>query len=504
MTKRTMTFAQSLEGIECLHKAGNLETTISGLSHDSRKISEQELFIALSGQQYNGQEFIAKAIAGGASAIVAEQFIEDCPLPQATVKDSRLALSKIASNFYANPSDELLTVGITGTNGKTSLAILIQQILNSALRPSARIGTLGHDLGNGQQQALHTTPESNSLQKFLRQALDNGQQAAVIEVSSHALQLNRVANCFFDLAIFTNLTRDHLDFHQKMEDYFNAKRKLFAQLKPSSRINSIINLDDPYGQRLAQTMTNKRYLFGRQRGDFNLAKAKSDNQGQQLIINTPQGELAINSPLVGDFQQQNILAAVAAAVALKIDPQKIKEGIENVKNIPGRLEKINNHKNIEVYVDYAHTPAALTNILRTMRKICRGRLITIFGCGGDRDQGKRPLMAKAVAKDSDLVLITSDNPRSEQPEKIIQQIKAGLPETINPLNREELKDAGSGYFAEADRRQAIALGLSICRPKDTLIVAGKGHETYQEINGQRFDFDDRQIIKEISGGVDNA
>jgi UDP-N-acetylmuramoyl-L-alanyl-D-glutamate--2,6-diaminopimelate ligase len=455
---------------------------INSIAYDSRKVDESCLFVAIHGYSTDGHKYLSEAVNKGAIAAIVEKASPEINIPQIVVEDSRKALAGIASQFYQPEINEMRIVGITGTNGKTTTSFLIRSILNAARLYSGLIGTIHYDIGGQLIQAWNTTPESLDLVQMMYEMYQKKQRGCVLEASSHGLALHRLDGIEFDLAVFTNLSQDHLDFHADFEDYYQAKKSLFSKLKPGGC--AIINTDNPYGQRLFNEIDTNKIEF-KERGEAKVTAThwESSLNGVTLLAQTPKGQINIISPLIGNFNIENILAAISAGIALDIDLSTIKRGIESVSRVQGRLEPVPVGLDMNVIVDYCHTPDALEKALLVLEKMTEKELWVVFGCGGDRDKMKRPLMGKIATQIADRVIITSDNPRSEPPESIINDIKAGI-------------NGNKKVDVEVNRRDAIQLALKNASAGDTILVAGKGHENYQEINGIKYPFDDRQVIKE--------
>lgn len=464
---------------------------VRGLSYDSRKIQAGDLFVAVVGHKLDGHNFVGEAKAKGAAAVMVERFLPGLDLPQVVVQDTRLALGLAAANFFGHPSRKLKVIGVTGTNGKTTTTYLIKSILEQAGFKVGLIGTIQVLLGNEAMESQRTTPESLDLQRLLAQMAAEGCEYVVMEVSSHALELHRTAGMSFAGAVFTNLSQDHLDFHPSMEDYFAAKAKLFVGLNGPAAIN----VDDPWGAKLAEQVVGQVNSFGIETGAcYRGRKIKLEKTGVSYILESKEGQIAVRLQLMGLFNVYNSLGAVAVCAGLGIPLDVIKTGLERVSGVPGRFERIDNSHGLNVVVDYAHTPHGLENILRSARPLApNGRIILVFGAGGDRDRGKRPLMGAVAAELADVVIITSDNPRSEDPVAICSSIEQGL----------LMKNPQTTYEVVVDRRQAIRRAVAMASPSDLVIIAGKGHETYQEFAQGRIHFDDgeevRAAIKELKG-----
>lgn len=482
---------------------------IRGLFCDSRKVQPGGLFFALRGGAADGHRFIDDAIRQGAAAVVLEDpaYIS-ASLPCVLVKDARHSMSQMATAFYGDPTAGVPLVGITGTNGKTTTSYIIESIMECAGIPAAVLGTVSYRFGDMVLPATHTTPESLDLQGVLRQMVDHGASGIVMEVSSHALEQKRVDGCKFDVGVFTNLTRDHLDYHGTMENYFRSKLRLFSDLllpteiKPYRR--AVVNMDDESGGMFANGAACPVVTYGIEcRGDVRVEEMTSSVNGISGRLVTPAGSGRFSSRLVGRFNLYNILAAAAAGFSLKLPIERIIAGIEGHRTVPGRLERVNNSRGIAVFVDYAHTGDALDNVLKTLTDLKTGRIITVFGCGGDRDRGKRPVMGEIAGRMSDLAVITSDNPRTEPPETILAEIRAGvLPLRIKEYTVEELKSGFSvkGFTTVPDRREAIRLAIGQAKEGDIVLLAGKGHEDYQIIGTTKHHFDDREEAAAALGG----
>jgi UDP-N-acetylmuramoyl-L-alanyl-D-glutamate--2,6-diaminopimelate ligase len=465
----------------------NPNPTITGVAYDSRTVEPGSVFVALKGIHADGTAFVRQALDRGAVAIVSEPgAFAEVPVPWAVVQDARLALALMAAAFFRHPSTEMQVVGITGTNGKTTTAYLLSSIFEAAGVRCGVLGTVAYKIGDELREATRTTPEAPDVQRLLREMVDRGCGACAMEVSSHALALRRVDGTSFAAAVFTNLTRDHLDFHEDMEHYFQAKRRLFEML-PRDR-PSLLNLDDPRGPSLASIAGRPVTFAIRRPADITPSPLSFSLAGLTFDVRTPRGTLHLRSKLVGRPNVYNILAAVAAGVALDVPFNAIEQGIEALDGVPGRFQIVSSGKDgVTVVVDYAHTDDALRNLLETARPLARGRLITVFGCGGDRDRTKRPLMGAVAGRLSDLIIVTSDNPRSEDPGRIMEEIQRG----ITPDTRRE-----SGQLLSiADRREAIEKAIELAKPDDVVLVAGKGHEKYQEIGAQVLPFDDVAVAR---------
>ena len=462
------------------------------LAYDSRKVEPGTLFFCVPGEKVDGHEFGGAAVEAGAGALVVERELE-VDVPQVVVADARAAMASLAARFFGDPTAELGVAGITGTNGKTTTAFLLREILEAAGVRCGLLGTVKQVVGGVDEEVERTTPEAIELQRTFRRMRDGGDAACAMEVSSHALTLHRADAIDFDVALFTNLTQDHLDFHADMEDYFRAKRLLF-EMQPRA---AIVNVDDPYGRRLADEFDCVTFSARGAEADLIASEVRLGAAGTEFTVQGPTGrkrtqidrirpvggKLEVRTALVGEFNLANALGALAAAVAMGVDVEAAAAGLAQAAPPPGRLEPIAEGQPFSVLVDYAHTPDSLENVLRAAREMTDGRVISVFGAGGDRDRGKRPLMGRAGAELSDLAIVTSDNPRSEDPEAIVAEVAAG---------------AGGGEVeTEVDRRTAIARAIAAAGPGDVVVIAGKGHEQGQEFeHGRKIPFDDRDVARE--------
>ena len=468
---------------------------VSGVAYDSRRVTNGTVFVALRGLQADGATFAKDAITRGAAAIVAE--IPPPPnvaVPWIQVCDARLALAALAAEYWGHPSEQLTLVGITGTNGKTTTSYVLASIFEAAGVQCGRIGTVGYRIGDSEREAARTTPEAPELQQMLRDMVSRGSGACVMEVSSHALVLKRADHLRFSAAIFTNLTRDHLDFHADMEEYGRAKLRLF-ELLPDEAIG-VTNLDDPRGATFAAAVRRPVTYAIDAPADVRPVGLSVSLDGLEFDVRTPRGALHVRSRLVGRPNAYNILAALSTAMALDVPFGAIEAGISGLESVPGRFQLVSDPiDDVRVVVDYAHTDDALKNLLETARSLASTRVITVFGCGGDRDRTKRPLMGAVAARLSDLVVITSDNPRSENPAAIIDEVKRGI---VLPADRRPSNSAGpksTPYLAIADRREAIDRAVNEAQPGDLVLIAGKGHEKYQVIGERVLPFDDVEVAR---------
>jgi UDP-N-acetylmuramoyl-L-alanyl-D-glutamate--2,6-diaminopimelate ligase len=484
---------------------GDPDTRVTGVTHDSRKVKQGTLFVALVGETADGHDFIGRAMEAGAGAIMAmtEPGDEFAGVSWIRVADTRLALGQAAALVYGHPTTKLNLVGITGTNGKTTLTFLLEAILKAAGFCTGVVGTISHRWAGTDHAAVNTTPEASDLQHMFAIMVQDGVTHALMEVSSHGLHRGRLEGCDFDIAVFTNLTQDHLDYHGNLEEYYLAKKSLFSRLLPASRKThptAVVNLDDPYGERLKFEINSVSWTsFGTEPCcDIHPLDSTLARDGMSATIQTGRGPISITSGLTGSFNLSNIMAAIAVAERLDIAVEAVRTGIEMVRTVPGRLERVASDQG-SIFVDYAHTPNALKNVLDALRLIRKARIITVMGCGGDRDKTKRPIMGKEAAVGSDFVVVTSDNPRTEDPLAIIRHVEEGVRDYgFLPYGEESngtpLK-AGC-YRVLPDRRDAIAWAVRHLGSEDILLIAGKGHETYQEINGIRHPFDDREVVLE--------
>jgi UDP-N-acetylmuramoyl-L-alanyl-D-glutamate--2,6-diaminopimelate ligase len=474
--------AADLAGAE-LH--GDPSVEITRVTHDSRACDEGSLFVAIRGLAADGNDFIAAARGKGAAAVVSEEPPQG-DVPWVRVPDAREALALFSADVLDHPGRKLDLVGVTGTNGKTTTAYMIDSALREAGDTVGLMGTVEYRIGDRVAEAVRTTPEASDLQSYLRQMVDEGCRRAVLEVSSHSLALKRVHGLEFEVAVFTNLSRDHLDFHGDMDSYFAAKRVLFdSLLREDGR--AVINVDDDHGAELARTTTRAVSTCSLSPGaDFTAEDVSLSLDGTRFRARTPAGVFEVQTPLLGRFNVLNALGAFGCALALGVPPDAVQRGIASLKGVPGRIERVDVGQDFTVLVDYAHTDDALKNLLETVRELNPRRLITVFGCGGDRDRSKRPLMGAVAARLSDVVILTSDNPRSEPPEAIIEEVRRG----ILPGRAEETQ-------VIVDRREAIARALELGREGVVIVIAGKGHETYQVLRDRKVPFDDRQVARDM-------
>ena len=507
-----------IEGLEIAGATGDLDVPVSGVCYDSRQAVKGSLFVCIPGTHVDGHDFIDDAVSRGAVAIVGQTGM---PAGLSTgfvrVRDPRAALAAIAANYYDHPAAGLDLIGITGTNGKTTTSLLIESILRCNGSNPGVLGTLAYRWGGHEIPSPMTTPESLDLQRIFSGMLRDGVTHVVMEVSSHALALGRITGCTFRTGVFTNLSQDHLDFHATMEGYFAAKKLLFSSYLDPHLSSAVINEDDDYGKRIVENGTRAakiiRYSCRVSSGAARIEsgansvlvkEVRFSPAGISAKVQTPLGVIRVDSPLMGRLNLYNIVAAVSAAVSLDIAPGAVEEGIRALSHVDGRLERaaIPERCGFQVIVDYAHTPDAMEKALACLREMTENRLIAVFGCGGDRDRGKRPIMGRVGAERADVVIITSDNPRTERPEDILDEIEEGVKGTgIFALGPGEGPSASRGYIREGDRRKAIELALALAGPGDIVFIGGKGHETYQIVGTRRYSFDDRLVVKEYFEGL---
>lgn len=478
----------------------NPQKDVTGLTNDSREVKPGYVYVAIRGHAVDGHRYIPQVCRQGAIALIVE---DAATVPKTydgavvVVPDTRVALDELASHFHGRPADHMFCVGVTGTNGKTSTTYMIEAVLEKYGWKTGVLGTINHHFGGHVWESQLTTPDPLTLHKRLSEFRALGGEAAAFEVSSHALAQKRVDDLPFDAAVFTNLTRDHLDYHKSMDEYFAAKERLFREVLGASRksqVWAVINADDPAGRKLQVTDRAKVWTYGQGAADFRFLIREQDFGGTRFTLKTPRGEAEIHLPLPGLHNVYNATAAIAVGLAADASLATCSEALANFRGVPGRLQKVPNDKGVHVFVDYAHTDDALKVVLAALGEVRRSaqlenRIITVFGCGGDRDKGKRPLMAQAALAGSDLVFLTSDNPRTEDPDQIIQDGVAGLaPEVLNQT-----------VFTEVDRRAAIGRALQSAQVGDVILIAGKGHETYQIVGAEKRPFSDVEVVKEWLG-----
>ncbi|MFZ3374306.1 MAG: UDP-N-acetylmuramoyl-L-alanyl-D-glutamate--2,6-diaminopimelate ligase [Chthoniobacterales bacterium] len=466
---------------------GPLDRAVESIAYDSRRVQRNGLFVALRGEKNDGHEFTGQAIEKGASVIVAEREEKNPRVTCLVVENTRSALADLAATFYGQPARRLKLAAVTGTNGKTTTTFLIKHICEKAGLRCGLIGTVRYEIGERVLPAARTTPESLDLQELLAQMANASCRAAAMEVSSHALAQERVRGLEWDVAVFTNLTQDHLDYHGTMENYFESKAKLFTQLAQQQKKRepvAVVNMDDRYGERLLDKIDKKISVitFGMGvRADFRASNYRMELGGTSYQLDARGKSYLVRVPLIGRFNVANSTAALAAANALGLNLREAVLSLGKSPQVPGRLEMVPAKRQFQVFVDYAHTPDALVNVLKILRDLEPGRLIAVFGCGGDRDRQKRPLMGRIADQNADYSIITSDNPRKEDPNAIISEIEKGF--------------GSDRYEKVAERAEAIARAIALAQPRDIILIAGKGHETYQEFADHTVPFDDIQVAR---------
>ncbi len=483
VSEKSASFEELTRAVPGARAAGDFSAQITGVAYDSRLVVPGDVFVAVVGFQADGHNFAKDAVDGGAAALVVERKIEGVSpeVPQFVASSCREALSRIGDAFYGHPSGELALIGVTGTNGKTTTAFLIDAILRASGRRTGLMGTIHYRVGDEVFEEPRTTSEGPDLQRYLRRMADAGASHTVMEVSSHGLALDRLFGCEFQAAVFTNLTQDHLDFHGDMEAYFQAKLKLFKEFSPA---NSIVNVDDAYGRRIAEEARGRVWTYAAGSGaDLGVEDLSSSSSGMRFQMLTPAGRVGVETALIGRHNLSNILAASAACLSQGLTPEEVAAGVASLENIPGRFEKVDMGQPFLVVVDYAHTEDALARVLEFARPVTEGRILTLMGCGGDRDRNKRPLMAAAALRGSDYVVMTSDNPRTEDPASILREVESGAALAPSSVGR---------WRSILDRREAIRAIVAEAREGDAVVIAGKGHETYQILGTERTPFDDRE------------
>jgi UDP-N-acetylmuramoyl-L-alanyl-D-glutamate--2,6-diaminopimelate ligase len=479
-----------LESTTPLDVNGSRDPEIEGIAYDSRQVKPGWLFVAVSGHRIDGAEFVTEALSNGAVAVVSENQLElGSGVVHVQVPRARRALAEIANAYYGDLSRQMNVVGITGTNGKTTTGFMIRDILRDGGFLPGLLGTVAYEIGERSIPASRTTPEAPDIHSMFQQMKEAGCDSVVMEVSSHAIALHRVHGIDFNTSVFTNLTQDHLDYHKDMDTYFNVKAKLFQTLEKKHDHSAVINIDDPWGRKLIDERKLQANVVSygfNERAMVCASDARLDASGTRFEVCTPWGDARVCLQLLGRFNIHNALAALAVGGLAGIDLQRMAKSLENIRAIPGRLELVSNRKGKKVFVDYAHTDDALKNVLTTLREICKGKLVVVFGCGGNRDRGKREKMGRMAAELADHSIVTSDNPRGEDPGAIAGDIIGGF-------------DDQDQFAVVLDRREAIEKGIRLTGRKDILLVAGKGHETYQEIRGTIVPFDDRETVRELIG-----
>lgn len=494
-----MTFAMMLQALQgqvgILESHGNLDVPVSAITDDSRAVGVGSVFVAVKGEQVDGHQFIPAAMKAGMAAMVTQQPTAGVSIPFARVADSRKALGLLGSRFYGEPSSQIRMIGVTGTNGKTTTTYVCKVLLEALGRQVGLIGTVAYQIGKETIPASHTTPGALELQQLLAKMVAGGCTTAVMEVSSHALAQDRTSGCEYDVAVFSNLTQDHLDFHKTMEEYFQAKLRLFTGLtethKPNKR--AIVNADDPSGSRIKQHCPAPVWTYAlKAKADLRAEDVRLSLGGTTFTAATPAGSFPIESHLVGEHNVYNLLAAIGVALHEGATPDQVRQAVTRVINVPGRFERVMAGQRFTVVVDYAHTEDALVRLLTAAQALKAGRIITVFGCGGDRDRGKRPKMGRAAVQYSDVVILTSDNPRTEDPLSILHEVEVGVTDALRQRPHVQ-------YRKVADRCEAIGVAVREARPDDMVLIAGKGHEDYQIIGTKKFHFDDREVAREAIG-----
>ena len=474
---------------------GDLPPSVTRVVADSRQAGPGDCFVAVPGFKQDARRFAADAVGRGAALVVTEGAPLDVRAPQIIVPSARLALARLAGAWYGHPSRAVTLVGITGTNGKTTTSYLVDALLRARAMRTGIIGTIQYVVGDEQLPAGQTTPEALDIQSMLARMVGAGVRGVAMEVSSHALALSRVDGLAFDVAVFTNLTQDHLDFHGTLDAYRQAKRRLFELLaaSPKPSRTAVVNADDPAGRSMVDGLDVPVLAFGVGAGaDVRAVEHESALDGIRMTVDTPRGRMRLTSPLIGGHNVMNLLGAVSTGLTLGLEPEAIARALASVAGVPGRFEQVRAGQPFLVVVDYAHTPDALERVLETARKLTRGRLGGVFGCGGDRDRGTRPIMGGIAARLADHAWVTSDNPRTEGPEAIIDEVIVGV---------RAVPGGASRHARQADRREAIRAALGWARAGDTVVIAGKGHETYQIVGADVLPFDDREVAREILAEV---
>ncbi len=466
---------------------------INAVTEDSRRVQTGTLFVAVKGEHADGNDFISKAVEYGAVAVFSDREGPDtiCGVPCVHVDKPRKIVGELAHKFAGSPSEHMKVIGITGTNGKSSSVLLTQHVLNHAGHKTASLGTLGYDLGGEVSSASHTTPFGEDLAKLFEEAKETGHTHVVMEVSSHSIDQDRIAGIDFDVAAFTNLTQDHLDYHKSMESYRDVKTRFFKQIKGDDKF-TVVNNQDPSAEDFIRASSVKCCKFGKG-GDIEIAGLEIELRSTLFLVTSIWGDADIELPLVGKHNVQNALCAISICCGMGLPLDKVAQGLACFDKVPGRFEQIDAGQDFQVIVDYAHTEDGLRNVLDAARAICKGRVIVVFGCGGDRDREKRPKMGAAAAELADFSIITTDNPRTEYPQKIIDEIEVGLIDAS--------KKAGDDYMVVPDRASAIRKGLKMAQSGDLVLIAGKGHEDYQIFGTERIHFDDREMAAQILQGT---
>ncbi len=478
--------------VEILEQRGDVSRPVHAITDDSRAVTAGSLFVAVKGERVDGHGFVEQAIKAGAVAVIAQAPVASGPLPFVLVADSRKALGLLGSRFHGDPSARLKMIGVTGTNGKTTTTYLCKSLLEGIGRRVGLIGTVGYQIGQETFPASHTTPGALDLQGLLAKMVESGLTAAVMEVSSHALTLDRTSGCEYDVAVFTNLTQDHLDFHHTMDEYFEAKLRLFTGLAGGQKTGkrAIVNLDDPRGDAIRAACPVPVWGYAIQnQTDLKAERVRLSLTGTTFTAATPSGTFTVESRLVGEHNVYNLLGAIGVALHDGATSDQICEATAHIANVPGRFERVSSGQDFTVVVDYAHTEDALLRLLTAAQALKTGRIITVFGCGGDRDRGKRPKMGRAAVEYSDVVVLTSDNPRTEDAMAILREVEVGVRDALTRRSHVQ-------YHLVPDRREAIGAAIREAHRDDMVLIAGKGHEDYQIIGTNKFHFDDREVARE--------
>ncbi|HSL06256.1 MAG TPA: UDP-N-acetylmuramoyl-L-alanyl-D-glutamate--2,6-diaminopimelate ligase [Nitrospiraceae bacterium] len=488
----TQLLAALHEQVEILEQRGDMSRLIHAITDDSRAVMGESLFVAVKGERVDGHGFIEQAIKAGAVVVVAQAPVSSGPVPFVRVNDSRKALGLLGSRFHRDPSTHLKMIGVTGTNGKTTTTYLCKALLEGIGRRVGLIGTVGYQIGQETLPAPHTTPGALDLQALLAKMVESRLTTAVMEVSSHALALDRTAGCEYDMAVFTNLTQDHLDFHHTMDEYCEAKLRLFTGLAGGRKAGkrAIINMDDPRGNAIRAACPVPVWGYAlKSRSDLQAEGVRLSLTGTVFTAATPSGSFSVESRLVGEHNVYNLLGAIGVALHNGATTDQICEATAHITNVPGRFERVSSGQDFTVVVDYAHTEDALLRLLTAAQTLKTDRIITVFGCGGDRDRGKRPKMGRAAVEYSDVVILTSDNPRTEDPMAILHEVEIGVRDAL-------ARRAHVQYHLVPDRHEAIGAAIREARQGDMVLIAGKGHEDYQIIGTKKFHFDDREVARE--------
>ena len=478
--------------VEVLEQRGTVSRPVHAITDDSRAVTDGSLFVAVKGERVDGHGFVEQAITAGALAVITQAPVASGSVSFVRVADSRKALGLLGSRFHGDPSARLKMIGVTGTNGKTTTTYLCKALLEGIGRRVGLIGTVGYQIGQETLPAPHTTPGALDLQALLAKMLEGGLTAAVMEVSSHALALDRISGCEYDTAVFTNLTQDHLDFHHTMDEYFEAKLRLFTGLVGGKKAGkrAIVNLDDPRGATIRAACPVPVWGYAlKNQADLKAERVRLSLAGTTFTAATPAGSFTVDSRLVGEHNVYNLLGAIGVALHEGATTDQICEATAHITNVPGRFERVSSGQDFTVVVDYAHTEDALLRLLTAAQALKTDRIITVFGCGGDRDRGKRPKMGRAAVECSDVVILTSDNPRTEDPMAILQEVEIGVRDALARRNHVQ-------YRLVPDRREAIGAAIREARRGDMVLIAGKGHEDYQIIGTKKFHFDDREVARE--------